>query len=254
MAFAAMSSTPDLLRQIRSDVFQSLAESWENFMRSPQFLDTMKQMMEQTIAMRKAANEFVGKARHEMQAPSREDLDAVMLFVRHMEKRLLDRLDDLSTQVDRLSRQAPAKPSARAKGAPPDSVKTGQEQRESGKVMTEQTTTDNPCLMWQKAMVEEMTRGRADGPSAVSPPAGAARQKGLTPPKWCTRRTASSCAIIRAKARFARAPRWSSFTPWSTGLISLILKRGRSVVANFVEHGFDTYLVDWGVPGDADRH
>lgn len=123
MAFAAMPPTPDLLRQIRSDVFQSLAESWENFMRSPQFLDTMKQMMEQTIAMRKAANEFVGKARHEMQAPSREDLDAVMLFVRHMEKRLLDRLDDLSTQVDRLSRQAPAKPSARAKGAPPDSVK-----------------------------------------------------------------------------------------------------------------------------------
>lgn len=34
----------------------------------------------------------------------------------------------------------------------------------------------------------------------------------------------------------------------------LDLKRGRSVVANFVERGFDTYLVDWGVPGNADRH
>ena len=34
----------------------------------------------------------------------------------------------------------------------------------------------------------------------------------------------------------------------------LDLKPGRSVVANFVERGFDTYLVDWGVPTYADRH
>src|SRR5690242_9698730 len=34
----------------------------------------------------------------------------------------------------------------------------------------------------------------------------------------------------------------------------LDLKKGRSVVANFVEAGFDTYLVDWGIPTAADRH
>ncbi len=34
----------------------------------------------------------------------------------------------------------------------------------------------------------------------------------------------------------------------------LDLKTGRSVVANFVDQGFDTYLVDWGIPTDADRH
>ncbi len=34
----------------------------------------------------------------------------------------------------------------------------------------------------------------------------------------------------------------------------LDLKEGRSVVAHFVEKGFDTYLVDWGVPRHADRH
>src|SRR6266567_659620 len=34
----------------------------------------------------------------------------------------------------------------------------------------------------------------------------------------------------------------------------LDLKKGRSVVANFVDRGFDTYLVDWGVPTYADRH
>jgi polyhydroxyalkanoate synthase len=34
----------------------------------------------------------------------------------------------------------------------------------------------------------------------------------------------------------------------------LDLKVGRSVVAHFVERGFDTYLLDWGVPIPADRH
>ncbi len=34
----------------------------------------------------------------------------------------------------------------------------------------------------------------------------------------------------------------------------LDLKKGRSVVANFVHAGFDTYLVDWGIPTYADRH
>ena len=34
----------------------------------------------------------------------------------------------------------------------------------------------------------------------------------------------------------------------------LDLKKGRSVVANFVDAGFDTYLVDWGIPTYADRH
>ncbi|HTL51020.1 MAG TPA: alpha/beta fold hydrolase, partial [Planctomycetota bacterium] len=34
----------------------------------------------------------------------------------------------------------------------------------------------------------------------------------------------------------------------------LDLKTGRSVVTNFVNAGFDTYLVDWGIPTSADRH
>lgn len=31
------------------------------------------------------------------------------------------------------------------------------------------------------------------------------------------------------------------------------LKKGRSVVAHFVDRGFDTYLLDWGIPTDAEQ-
>jgi polyhydroxyalkanoate synthase len=34
----------------------------------------------------------------------------------------------------------------------------------------------------------------------------------------------------------------------------LDLKPGKSVVEHFVQSGFDTYLIDWGVPTDSDRH
>jgi polyhydroxyalkanoate synthase len=34
----------------------------------------------------------------------------------------------------------------------------------------------------------------------------------------------------------------------------LDLRPGKSVVEHFVRAGFDTYLVDWGIPTDADRH
>jgi polyhydroxyalkanoate synthase len=34
----------------------------------------------------------------------------------------------------------------------------------------------------------------------------------------------------------------------------LDLKEGKSVVRHFVDAGFDTYLIDWGIPTPADRH
>ncbi len=99
--FTPDSAPPEVLRQIRSGIFRALADSWDEFMRSPQFLEGMRQLMENAIAFRKATNEFMGRARNEMQAPSRSDIDTVMLAVRHMEKRLLDRLDEISRQMSK---------------------------------------------------------------------------------------------------------------------------------------------------------
>jgi hypothetical protein len=102
-AFGSDSPPPDVLKQIRSGIFQALAQSWEEFMRSPQFTESMKQWMDTAINFRKLSNDFMAKVRNEMQAPSRDDIDTVMLTVRHMEKRLLDRIDDLANQVAALN-------------------------------------------------------------------------------------------------------------------------------------------------------
>lgn len=115
--FTPGSPPPEVLRQIRGGIFQALAESWESFMRSPEFLATMKQGMEQAVTFRKKSSIFMGKLRHEMQAPSCEDIDAVMLTVRHMEKRLLDRMEQLASQVNDSNRPRNGKSGAKAQGS-----------------------------------------------------------------------------------------------------------------------------------------
>jgi hypothetical protein len=94
---------PEFLRQIRGGIFQALSQSWDEFMRSPQFLESMKQWMENAMAFRKMSNDFLTKARHETQAPAREDIDATMQAVHHMETRVLDRMEDLAKQVEALT-------------------------------------------------------------------------------------------------------------------------------------------------------
>jgi hypothetical protein len=115
------SPPPDVLRQIRGGIFQALASSWDEFMRSPQFLESMKQWMETAINFRKLSNDFMSKVRNEMQAPSRDDVDTIMVNIHHIEKRMLDRLDELSEQVRQLngrSNQSAAKRAAARRAAP----------------------------------------------------------------------------------------------------------------------------------------
>ncbi len=101
-ALGPNSAPPEVLRQLRSGIFQALAESWEEFLRSPQFLESMKQWMETAVVFRKLTGEFLAKARNEMQAPSRDDVDTIMLNIRHIEKRLLDRIEELSKEIREL--------------------------------------------------------------------------------------------------------------------------------------------------------
>jgi hypothetical protein len=97
--FSPESAPPDFLRQMRAGIFQGLSQAWDHFLRSPQFMEGMKQWMDNAMAFRKLSNDFMTKARHETQHTAREDIDAIMLAVRHMETRILDRVDELAAEL-----------------------------------------------------------------------------------------------------------------------------------------------------------
>ena len=102
---ASPNAEPEALRQMRAGMFQALAQSWDEFMRSPQFLNKMQQWTEGALTLRKLSSECLARMRNELQAPSRNDVDTIMLAIRHLETRVLDRIDCLSEQVNNLSRQ-----------------------------------------------------------------------------------------------------------------------------------------------------
>ncbi len=90
--FAPDSAPPELLRQIRSGSFRRLAQVVGGVHALAAVPGRMKQWMDNAVAFRKMSNDFMANVRNEMQAPSRDDIDTIMLAVRHMEKRVLDRV------------------------------------------------------------------------------------------------------------------------------------------------------------------
>lgn len=105
--FTPNSPPPEVLKQIRGGIFEALANSWEEFMRSPQFLEATKQWMDNAVAFRKISNDLMGRVRNELQAPSRTDIDTIMEAVRHLERRVLDRVEELAEDVRRLKEPRP---------------------------------------------------------------------------------------------------------------------------------------------------
>lgn len=89
----------DAMKQMRRAFFDAWAHHCEEFMRSPAFLEGMKKAMDGALAFREQLNEFMTKALHESQVPARSDTDSIMLVLRSMEERVLDRLDRLEERV-----------------------------------------------------------------------------------------------------------------------------------------------------------
>lgn len=118
---------PESIREMRAGMLKVLTESWDEFMRSPQFMEGIKTSMDGILSARKMAAEAMTRGHHEAQAPAREDINGILLAIRHMERRLLDRIEEVETgvmavgkRIDSLETKSGAagKPKAPRKTAP----------------------------------------------------------------------------------------------------------------------------------------
>lgn len=101
-SYSPEAAPPEFLRQMRSGIFQALSQSWDQFLRSPQFMESMKQWMEQAVNFRKMTNDFFTKVRHETQGTAQKDVDAVLLALQQLETRVLSRVEELAAEVEKL--------------------------------------------------------------------------------------------------------------------------------------------------------
>ena len=121
--------------------------------------------------------------------------------------------------------------------------------------MNSASTFSNPWLDWQRALADETAAafGRMTSFPTLLERTRRVR-KGVTPAETVYEedRLRLRHYVTDVKPRH-RTPLVFIYALVNRPYI-LDLKEGRSVVANFVDRGFDTYLVDWGVPTSADRH
>jgi hypothetical protein len=99
---SSCSPMDEAAKQMRQAFFDAWQQQCEEFMRSEPFLAMMKRGMDNALAFREQLNEFLTKALHHGQMPARSDTDAVLLVLRSLEERLLERIDQLTERVERL--------------------------------------------------------------------------------------------------------------------------------------------------------
>jgi poly[(R)-3-hydroxyalkanoate] polymerase subunit PhaC len=121
--------------------------------------------------------------------------------------------------------------------------------------MSAGTSSANPWVNWQRAVLDETMAavGRMSHFPMLLEKARRIR-KGVTPSESVYEEDRLQLRHFKGNGK----PKHRTPLVFVYALVNrpyiLDLKKGRSVVANFVDRGFDTYLVDWGVPQSADRH
>ena len=103
LAFSPQVTPPDAFRQLRTTMLRTWADYCDQFMRSNEFLALMKQSLDGAVQARRQLNDFLGRAQHELQGASRQDLDKVMASLDRLERRLADESDGIAARLDELS-------------------------------------------------------------------------------------------------------------------------------------------------------
>lgn len=99
-SFSPGSPPPEMARQMRESFLSALGHSIDNYMRSEPFLQSMRQSIDMAMDFRKQFAQQMQTLHHSMGTPAVEDIQSVMLALRHFEERLVRRLDHLAARMD----------------------------------------------------------------------------------------------------------------------------------------------------------
>ncbi|MBV8176467.1 MAG: hypothetical protein JO151_18145 [Verrucomicrobia bacterium] len=97
--FSPGSPPTDEMRKMRGGMLKVLAETWDEYMRTPQFMEIMKASLNGMLDLKGMARDGMNRVHEQFENPSKNDIDDVLLAIRHVERRLLDRLEGLDDRV-----------------------------------------------------------------------------------------------------------------------------------------------------------
>jgi len=98
--FSPASPPSDEMRKMRGGMLKVLAETWDEYMRTPQFMEMMKGSLNGMLDLKRLARDGMNRVHEQFETPSKEDIDGVLLAIRHVERRLLEGLDGRVANLD----------------------------------------------------------------------------------------------------------------------------------------------------------
>lgn len=100
--------TPDMARQMRDAFFRSWSDACDRYMRSPEFMQMMRDSMKAAIDLRKQMVEQMGDLQHSMQGASRQDADRLLKSIENLEGRVNDTFDQVMANLDAINERVSA--------------------------------------------------------------------------------------------------------------------------------------------------
>ena len=117
MAFRQDQTPPEVAREVRDATFTAMGQAADKYMRSPQFLSMIKASLDASIGWRKQFNQMLTEAHHNVQGVAKQDVDTLTLAVKHLETRVLARVEEIGAQLEEINRRLAA---VEAEKASPD--------------------------------------------------------------------------------------------------------------------------------------
>ena len=103
MASAGMMPTGqagnDAIKQMQRIYLDAMAKYADEYMRSPQFLDMMKQTMDASMAWKRQVDQWLSGALKAAAMPTAEDAADAVARLHSMEKRLTERLSEIEERL-----------------------------------------------------------------------------------------------------------------------------------------------------------
>ncbi|MCB1123789.1 MAG: hypothetical protein KJT03_19700, partial [Verrucomicrobiae bacterium] len=96
---------PDELKKMRNGVLQVVSQTWDEYMRSPEFMQAMRDNLNNSMQWQKWAKDNANKVQSAMGSATKVDMEGVLVAIQHVERRVLDCLDDMQSKLQGVQKE-----------------------------------------------------------------------------------------------------------------------------------------------------
>lgn len=98
--YSPQNPPPEELKKLRNGVLRAVSQTWEEYMRTPEFMEMMRETLNNSVQWQKMTKDSTNKVHQAMGSVTKDDIQGVLASVQHVERRLLDHLDAMQSRLE----------------------------------------------------------------------------------------------------------------------------------------------------------